>query len=448
MLKHTDFDEQLNALLAAPHWYVAFSGGLDSTVLLHLVHRWCAANPGSPELRALHVHHGMQGAADDWQHHCEAQCRDWQLPCITCAVDVQPQGSAEAAARDARYRAFEEQLPPGAVLFMGHHLDDQVETFFLRLLRGAGVEGLAGMPRQRMLGAGRLVRPLLDVARAELERYAAHCGLAFVEDPTNQDTAMDRNFLRAEVMPVLASRWPAYRQSVARAMGHLTTAAEVVADGAGVPATVHSVMGDPGLRVSQLLKSSPEVAAARLRAWLSVQGCRAPDSAALVEFLRQLREALVDSSPRLDCGSYALQRYRDAVYLEPEHVAPPSGGHFYLAPGEIFDVPGIGTLSAQQRSTDALRLLSGERFTVRWRQGGERCRLPGRAGSRSLKALMQEWGVPPWWRDRVPLLYWEDEMLAVGDLARCESARWRALAPEGEQLWNFTWKRPLDAGSD
>ncbi len=448
MLQFTDLDKPLNALLAAPHWYVAYSGGLDSTVLLHLLHCWRAANPEAPALGAIHINHGLQPASGAWQRHCEAQCRAWQLPCITCAVQVQPRGSMEAAARDERYRVFEERLAAGAVLFMGHHLDDQIETFFLRLLRGAGVDGLAGMPRQRDLGMGTLVRPLLDFPRAELESYARHHGLAFVEDPSNRDTAIDRNFLRSRVLPVLGARWPSYRQLVARAIGHLATASEVVTAEAGLPETVHSRMGDPGLRVSRLLEPLQEVAAARLRAWLAVQGVRAPDRAALLEFLRQLRVAPADGKPRLDCGQYALRRYREAIYLEPGPFAPPPGGSISLAPGESCTVDGVGTLSLQQCRADALWLSPGERLTVRWREGGECFRLPGRPGHRSLKSLMQEWGVPPWWRSRVPLAYLGEEALAVGDIARCESSRWRAEAPAGGSLWQLSWKRPARAGSD
>jgi tRNA(Ile)-lysidine synthase len=447
LLAHTDLDQPLTALLAAPHWYVAFSGGLDSTVLLHLVHRWCAAHPNAPALRAIHINHGLQAAASDWQRHCDALCRELQLPCVTRVVAVQAGSSTEAAARDARYRAFEEELPPGAVLFMAHHLDDQIETFFLRLLRGAGVDGLAGMPRQRALGCGQLVRPLLDCPRTELERYAAHHGLAFVTDPSNYDTAMDRNFLRADVLPVLASRWPAYRQSIARAMGHVATAAESLAADAGVPDTVYSVMGDPGLLVSQLLEPAQDIGAARLRAWLCAQGRRLPDHAALTEFLRQLRVAAADGGPRLDCGEYALRRFRDGLYLEPADVAPDSP-ELQLLCGERHAVPGVGTVGVQQGDNGTLALLPREQLTVRWRKGGERCRLPGREGTRSLKTLLQEWQVPPWWRDRVPLLYLGDELLAIGDLAHCESSRWRAAPKPGELLWYLYWERPLRARSD
>lgn len=441
MLNSTDLDEQLYGVFTASHWYVAFSGGLDSSVLLHVLHCWCAAHPGAPALQALHINHGLQPAADDWQRHCEAQCRAWGLSCISRAVQVPRRGSLEAAARDARYQAFEECLPTGAVLFMGHHLDDQIETFFLRLMRGAGEQGLAGMPRQRKLGAGQLLRPLLACPRAALEAYADEHALAHVEDPSNRDAAMDRNYLRARVLPALGARWPAYRQSVARTLGHLAAAADSVAVAVGVPDTVYSLMGDPGLPVSQLQEPPPEVAAARLRGWLSAQGCRAPERAALLEFLRQVRVAPPDGKPRLDCGCYALQRYRDAVFLEPAPLAAPVED-LLLAPGQASTVPGVGSLQLQSAQADALRLLPGEHLIVRWRRGGERCRLSGRTGSRSLKALMQEWAVPPWWRARVPLVYLGDELVAVGDLARCESARWQALAAEGESLWDFAWKRP------
>jgi tRNA(Ile)-lysidine synthase len=446
LLTHAALDTSLTALLTAPHWYVAFSGGLDSTVLLHLVQSWRAAHPEAPALSAIHINHGLQAGADDWQRHCEAQCRDLQLPCVTRVVDVPAEASKEAAARDARYRAFEEELPPDAVLLMAHQLDDQIETFFLRLLRGAGVEGLAGMPRQRALGCGLLVRPLLDCARTELERYAACHGLAFVTDPSNLNTAMDRNFLRADVLPLLASRWPAYRQSVARAISLSASAAATLASSVGVPETVHSKMGDPGVRVARILESAPDIAAARLRAWLAAQGCRAPDHAALAEFLRQLRVAAVDGCPRLDSGSYVLQRFRDAVYLLPADVAPAQ--QLNLVPGERCVVPGVGALRVQPGANAALALLPEEQLTVRWRRGGERCRLPGRAGSHSLKTLLQEWGVPPWWRDRMPLLYLGDELLAIGDLAQCESSRWRSAAEPGERLWYLYWERPVCARSD
>jgi tRNA(Ile)-lysidine synthase len=444
LLNFADLDTPLNELCGAPHWYVGFSGGVDSTVLLHLLHSWCGAHPESPALSAIHVNHGMQSTADAWQRHCEAVCRSLNLALDSHSVSVDPQ-SGEAAARDARYRVFAGQLQPGAVLFLGHHMDDQVETFFLRLLRGAGVEGLAAIPRQRDLEEGQLVRPLLDFSRETLENYAAHHALETVEDPSNKDTAMDRNFLRQQLLPLMASRWPAYRQSVARASGHMAAAARILGE---VPETVHSAMGDAGLLLAALVAEPDEVAANRLRAWLRAHGCLAPDQSALNEFLRQLREMDDDSKPRLECGSYTLQRYREGVYRLPDITAPVPARSIELVPVAGCKVPGVGIVSLQRTECDGFSLVPGEQLSLGWRQGGERCRLPGRSGSRSLKTLLQELQIPPWWRDRVPLIFLDEELLAVADLASCESTRWRGTPQEGEILWRVSWERPELASSD
>lgn len=448
MLHFAELDSQLSGLVTAPHWYVGLSGGADSTVLLHLLHSWCAANPAAPALGAIHINHGMQPAAPDWQLYCAGLCHRLAIPLISRTVTVLSGGSTEAAARDARYCAFEDLLPADTVLFLGHHLDDQVETFFLRLLRGAGVEGLAGMPRTRNLGQARLVRPLLAYDRSDIEQYAGYHDLEYVRDPSNHDTAMDRNFLREEVLPLLATRWPAYRRSVTRASEHMATASSTLAQNLGVPETVYSELGDPGLRLAQLVDASEDIAAALLRAWLRAAQYQAPDRAALDEFLRQLRVTAVDGNPRLVCGSYSLQRYHDAVYRLPDLLAPAAASSVALAPGASVKVPGVGTVSLVRSDGDGLRLMPDERLTLRWRQGGERCCLPGRAGSRSLKGLLQAWKVPPWWRGRVPLVYLGDELVAVGDLARCESDRWQDVAQDRESLWLVRWKRAASAGSD
>lgn len=448
LLSHADLDTELNALLTASGWYVGLSGGIDSTVLLHLLHQWRAAHHAAPLLQAIHVNHGLQLAAAQWQRHCEALCAALNVPLASSNVEVRAAGSVEAEAREARYAVFEASLPSGAVLFTGHHLDDQVETFFLRLLRGAGVEGLAGMPPRRRLGKGVLVRPLLDVPRSEIERYAAHHGLAYVEDPSNANTAMDRNFLRAQVLPLVASRWPGYRQSVSRTGRHMAAAARIMADELGVPQTVYSVMGDLGLSLEPLVTAKEDVAAARLRLWLRAAGYQAPESAQLAEFLRQLRVSAIDTGPRLVSGDCILQRYRDAVYLVPAWDVAAPAAPVPLTVGTPQTVPGVGTVSLQPAGADGLVLAPGELLTLHWRRGGERCRLPRRSGSRQLKVLFQEWNLPPWWRDRVPLLYLDEELLAVGDSALCACSRWRAQARAGEQLWTLRWERLAGAVLD
>jgi tRNA(Ile)-lysidine synthase len=315
-------------------------------------------------------------------------------------------------------------------------------------MRGAGVDGLAAIPRSRALHEGLLVRPLLDVARNSIEQYALEHSLAHVEDPSNSDTAMDRNFLRAQLLPLLASRWPSYRQTVTRASGHMATTVAVLQENLGIPQTVHSLLGDRGLALQELITPSPEVAALKLRAWLQLNGRQVPDHAAVAEFLRQLREAGSDATPRLACSAYSLQRYRDAVYLQPEFVREQPLQPLRLVPGEGSEVPGVGELCLYPVVGEGLLLTVQDRPQISWRTGGERCRPRQRSASTSLKKLLQEWGVPPWWRDRVPLLYLDGELLAVGDMALCKSSRWRAAATAGEQLWRLSWERAVDATFD
>ncbi len=433
-------DAVLAPLADAPAWFVGLSGGSDSTVLLHLLRRWCETHPGSPPLTAIHVNHNLAAAAGQWQSHCESLCTAWGVPLRAVSVEVAGQASPEAAARTARYAAFEAVLPADAILFLAHHLDDQVETFFLRLLRGAGIEGLAAMPQARPLGHARVVRPLLEHTRADLDAYASAQALPFVEDPSNADSAIDRNFLRREVLPLLEQRWPGYRKPVGRATGHLARARDSLHHHLGVPPTVQGVLGDPGVELASLVL---EEGGERLRLWLRQQGLSAPDEVALTEFVRQLREA---GSARLQVGGVTLARYRDALYRLPPLERAGRARDYTLTPQSPVDVPGLGRIELLPTAGPGFLCGSSEAFTVRWRCGGERVRQWGRTGSGDLKSVFQALGVPPWWRDHVPLVYQGDHLLAVADLVTCQSPATRASAPPGETLWQVRWTRPDQTG--
>lgn len=447
-LNHTALNTTLAGLCDAPAWYVGFSGGLDSTVLLHLLHRWHKANPGAPPLRAIHVNHGLQEQASEWQNHCDWMCQFLQVPFEAEQVDVETDGKGiEAAARDARYQVFSGRLEEGAVLFLAHHLDDQVETFFLRLLRGAGARGLAAMPLQRPLGLGTLVRPLLETPRSDLEAYAREQGLQCIEDPSNADTTLDRNFLRADLLPLLAQRWPGSRRTVARASEHLGAASRALDAAAPAPPTEFSILGDPGLGLETLVDPDTELAAGRMRNWLQRGGLPAPAQSNLLEFLRQLRDGTRQANPQLRCSAYQLQLYRQAVYLHYQFEEPPSQPVTIL-PGQSIELPGAGQVALVPAPSEGLFLGDGEVLQLSFRKGGERCQPAGRGRSNSLKKLLQESAVPPWWRDRIPLLYLGSELLAAGGLWCCQCSRIREQ-PEGEEvLWKLHWQPLLPTGFD
>ncbi len=442
----TQLDDFLPAFAAAPRWVVGFSGGMDSTVLLQLLCDWRSRHPQAPPLGAVHVNHQMQPPAEDWQARCAVFCQARDIPLQICTVSVD--GAGEAAARRARYAAFEKVLGADDVLFLAHHLDDQVETFFLRLLRGAGLEGLSAMPASRPLGHAVLARPLLAVSREVIAEYAQRRALSYVDDPSNADTAIDRNFLRAQVLPMLATRWPGYRATVTRAAGHMETAARALAGSAAQPAQCTSVTGERGLALAALPAEQPEQAARTLRDWLRGRQLQAPSRALLQEFLRQLGASGSEAAPQLQTGDYTLVRFGEGVFLLPDLEDLSPNLSLTLLPGEETRVPGVGVCGLRRAAVgeSGLLLRSGDVPQVRWRVGGERCRPQGRAGSTSLKKYLQEIAIPPWWRDRVPLFYLEDELLAIGDFTLCQSRRLRtAEAAEAEPLWQPVWRREIVA---
>lgn len=448
-------DEALEPLLSAPAWAVGWSGGQDSTVLLHLIQRWSKARGGTPPLYAFHVNHSLQPDAQLWEAHCASLCRDWEVSFKRLSVSVADQASTEAAAREARYSALEAELATlgeGAVLYLAHHLDDQIETFFLRLMRGAGVEGLSGMPASRALGTAQIARPLLGIDAETIAAYARQHALPFVEDPSNCDVHIDRNYLRQDVLPLLESRWPGYRRTVERAVGHLSQARDELRKSLAELPTETTILGDEGVAVRYLQEVS---GAESLRAWLRARGLSAPDKSAIDEFLRQLRDGGARSRATMDCGAYTVQRFRDAVFLVPEAPVPENA--LELAPEQTIALADGSSLSlvSYEVGSELGYQLGGfclqhdDRLQILWNDRKHRIQLIGREGARTLKSIYQELAVPPWWRTRVPLLALDGELLQIGNLLMCASARWREQPAAGESLWQLRWDRgvkPSPAG--
>lgn len=277
---------------------VGLSGGLDSCVLLHLLSRVCSRLPQSFSLSAIHVHHGLQPAADTFEAHCRALCTQLGVALQVIRLEIPDQEIAElgleAAARKHRYRAMAQALPARAVLVLAHHRDDLIETALLQWVRGAGLEGLSAMqPFSNSLIEGQKIarwRPLLDTSRASIEQYAQAHGLGWVEDPSNESTGFARNRIRHEVMPVLRSLRSGADAAMARSVGHLQTARAML-ELLTEQALSECLAADESLELSSLLAQSDGLASRVIRAWLGRAGIAAPPARRLAEFLRQLRQA-------------------------------------------------------------------------------------------------------------------------------------------------------------
>lgn len=418
--------EQLLAPLARwpgmNRYLVAFSGGLDSTVLLHALATLAQHRPWL-ELQAVHVHHGLHADAANWQRHCAAFCESLNLPLRTYYASVTkglPDG-LEAAAREARYRLLKHCMQVNDGLLMAHHANDQWETLLMRLHRGAGLRGLAGIPASRRLGPGWLLRPMLEVPRAALSAYAQAHKLEFIEDPGNEDIRFDRGFLRRKVLSVLESRWPAATASAARSAEHLRAAAQLLDEVAREDLSLVATSG-PGLDLIALLRLSPRRRDNLLRYWIADSGFALPSSARFKSIAENLLTARQDATPLVAWDGAELRRYRNRVYLLRPLAPVPQNWSMRWPAAKPLQLParagvlmvqpaqGVG-LDAQLWATGGLR--------VGFRQGGERLRPEEHGQRKRLGNWFQEQGVPPWLRERMPLVWLDEELVAIGD-------RWRA----------------------
>ncbi len=409
---------------------VGFSGGMDSTVLLHALTLSVAAR--AQGLQAVHVHHGLHPEADRWAAHCERVCADFDVPLRVVRVQVDLAGGRgpEGAARVARLAAFRSALNTDDMLALAHHRDDQAETILLRLLRGAGGDGLAAMRRRSRMQTLHLWRPLLDVPRTTLQQYATAHALPWIEDPSNNETRYDRNFLRHRVLPLLAERWPHAKRSLAHSAALLAEQSHLLAE--TTAKQLDALQGATGvLSLTGLLAHRHAHRARLLRLWLARQGFPAPTSSILAAIERDLLHARADGDACVAWADVVVHRWRDGLQAMHPSVPVPTD----------WSARWDGTAALQLPDGARIELRGTERFdmpvTVRMRQGGERIHLIGRAHSHALKHVLQERDVPPWTRARMPLLFAGDgELLAAGD--RVLSARMDAWlrAHAAHLLWH------------
>jgi tRNA(Ile)-lysidine synthase len=438
----------------------AFSGGVDSTVLLHLLAG--DATVRSHGLRALHVHHGLQADADDWAEHCTRACAALDVPLQVVRVEVDA-GSGlgpEGAARAARHAAFAAQLAPGEVLALAHHQDDQAETFLLRALRASGADGLGAMRPLRSFGSGLLWRPLLDVPRARLLQFACDAGLAWREDPSNACSDADRNHLRLHVLPALRDRWPHAAAAFARSAALSAEAAGLLEaeDAAALAAATGPCAGTLAVDV---LHALPRARRARvLRRWLHAADLPPLPARGIEAIENDLLAAAGagDGQAAFAWQGARVQRWRGLLHAGPEGLplAPDfrttwSGqGQCLLPTGDALAlVRRAGSQAGSAAPVDPATGPGAPPWTVRARLGGERIVLPGRRHSHALKHVLQDLGVPPWDRIRLPLLVdSHDAVLAAGDVAVSAAlADW--LDHVGMQLaWQRDPRPAARAGGD
>ncbi|MDQ3510868.1 MAG: tRNA lysidine(34) synthetase TilS [Pseudomonadota bacterium] len=417
---------------------VGFSGGLDSGSLLHALAALSAARERG--LRARHIHHGLHPHADEWASHCQRICDQLDVTLTVAHVRVSPDGRGlEAAAREARHAALAADLLAGEVLVLAHHRDDQAETFLLRALRASGPDALGAMRRWRGFGPGLLWRPLLQTPRAALEAYARQHGLEWIDDPSNLDQSLDRNFLRERVLPALRERWP-HADAALAASAALCEQSGNLLDVGDAQALVAAATAEPATLSLPALREIPPARRARvLRRWVLGLGLPPLPATGIDQIERSLLKAPADGETTFAWHGAAVRAWCGLLHADAEQPPLPANWQADWDGRAPLPLPGGGDLAL----IGADRL--DEPVIVHGRHGGERIVLPGRTHSHALKHVLQERGVPPWQRARMPLASSADgELLAVADLVNCARfERW--LGERGARLvWRMEVGPPVD----
>lgn len=438
---------------------LGLSGGMDSIVLLYALNELKKQSKLDFEFRAVHVNHGLQANADDWQRHCEQLCAQLciQLSSVEVSIDspatIAPDSTAglENAAREARYQVFEQQLKPGEVLLLAHHRDDQMETLLLRLMRGSGSRGLSGIPRTRAVGEGFLLRPLLGFDRQQLHKYASHHQLQWMEDPSNQDQRFDRNYCRHSLLPMLETRWPGYRDSWVKTATLAEETEGLLQELAALDLESIATASKAVVQIDKLLLLSDPRRRNVLRYWLAQ--LKLPELG--WNRLHQLANEvlLASDSASLDAGGFQLSRYKGCLYALRglEDISRQGSAQNLLwdfagsAELELQDLalpalllPNNGSLTAKLKEEPGLAVASCSQLQIRYRQGGESCRLAGRP-NKSLKKILQEYEIEPWLRNRIPLLYQREQLVCIPGIGVSEEF----AAKPGEPGLIVEWLRPV-----
>ncbi|TAL61806.1 MAG: tRNA lysidine(34) synthetase TilS [Legionella sp.] len=385
---------------------VGFSGGLDSTVLLHVL----AAQPDlKNKLLAVHIHHGISPNALAWQTHCQRFCQELGIAFVADSVDFDRSSNVEEHARQARYDVFASYLSNDKALLLGHHQDDQAETVLLQLFRGAGVDGLAAMNAESQLEKGVLLRPFLMHSRKELENYAEVYHLTWIEDESNQELNYSRNYLRQRIIPLLVEKWPGVVGNLARTATHCQQA-KINLEELALLDCPQLLSANSILSLDALNNLPVERLQNVLRVWLRKNQIQSPSTVILERIVHEVIQAKDDAMPLVAWNEVQVRRYQQQLYLDrKELIQYPSGLYWPNFPNPLTMMMPYQLVA--RKTQQGLKIPSSSVLQIRFRQGGET--FVWRGQTKKLKKLFQDWNIPTWLREQIPLLYVDDQLAAV-----------------------------------
>ncbi|MBL1142359.1 MAG: tRNA lysidine(34) synthetase TilS [Proteobacteria bacterium] len=433
-LCNESFLSGLNQFSNTKKFWIAYSGGMDSSVLLHLF--YSNKDKIRQNINVVYVHHGLQEEADDWAQFCKEQCQYYGFSFIKLQItEGCPKGeSVEAWAREKRYALISEVMNNNDVLFTAHHQDDQVETFFLQALRGAGPRGLASMPEIRKKSNTLLVRPLLNYSRNDLKEYAAVNKINWQEDKSNSNHRYDRNYFRHQLAPVIEERWPAYRETISRLIDNQNECRLLLNELAAED--LERAMHKNSLKLDVVKTLSVTRQKNLIFFWLQELNLKTPGSRNINKIISDIINSAPDKSPCVNWEDVEVRRYRNSLYAAKVLEEFEANIEYKWNPEEVLNISGetLSTISGKGKGISKDKIKNAE-LVIRFRQGGEKIKPDGFSHTKTVKQLFQERSVLPWLRDRIPLIYIDDKLIAIPGFCIDE----RYLAAQDDQSWDIVW---------
>ena len=433
-------DQALTSVKKYKSIIVGFSGGLDSTVLLYSVCSLARKGLLRSNIKAIHVNHGLNDSCEEWESFCKRICLAYNVDLEVKNLEglsKEPRLYSEGFLRKERYREFESTLDQDSVLLLAHHLDDQIETLLLRLNRGAGMRGLSGIPERRSLGEGTICRPLLNFDRNSISEFAKKEGLQWIEDSSNAETCIDRNFLRSEVLPKIESRWPNYRESWYKSLTLINEACLAEEKQAQQDIVCLTHRSSESIDLTELVKLSPERQRGVLKYWCLANKNVELSWNKLHQIVSQFLPAAIKTSTNFKIGGYKLSSFRGALHIVPTEELELLGCTWNVEESDEIALQNNGVLKVKEVGNGGISLKPNCLLDIKYRKGGEVLKT-AEGRSKTLKKILQEAGVQPWERARIPLVYQQEELISVVGICVCQKAQ----ASHGQKGYSITWLKP------
>ena len=433
-------DQALTSVKKYKNIIVGFSGGIDSTVLLYGVCLLARKGLLRSNIKAIHVNHGLNDSCEEWESFCRRICSAYNVDLQVKNLEGLQKGSdhySEGFLRTERYREFESVLNPDSVLLLAHHQDDQIETLLLRLNRGSGMRGLSGIPKRRSLGEGSIYRPLLNFDRNSISEFAKKEGLKWIEDSSNAETCIDRNFLRSEVLPKIESRWPNYRESWYKSLTLINEACLAEEKQAQQDIVCLTHRSSESIDLTELVKLSPKRQRGVLKYWCLANKNVELGWNKLHQIVSEFLPAAIKTSTHFKIGVYKLSSFQGALHIVPTEELELLGCTWDLKESDEIALKNNGVLKAKEVGSGGFSLKPNSLLDIKYRKGGEVLKT-AEGRSKTLKKILQEAGVQPWERARIPLVYQQEELISVVGICVCQKAQ----ASHGQKGYSITWLKP------